>query len=66
MQWTCKDTGYLWFCVGSLMSSNVSAPMVVFSLAGATMGATSVSTRYAVSQIHTYVCVYMYTFFFFF
>lgn len=60
MQWTCQDTGYLWYCVGSLVSSSISAPMVVSSLAGTTMGATSLSIQYAIPQIHTYTRVYIY------
>lgn len=39
MQWDHQDTGCQWLCVGLLISSRTSAPIVVFSLTGATFRA---------------------------
>lgn len=60
MQWTCLDTGYLWLCVGLLMSSSSSAPMAVFPLAGATTGATSLYPVCCFTNTYVYVNIYFY------
>lgn len=41
MQWNDQDTRCQWLCVGLLVSSRISATVVVFSLTGTTFRAAS-------------------------